>query len=118
MTDKPNILFINTDQQTWNHVSAYGNPYVRTPNIDRLAANGISFMRSYCTDPVCAPARASWMTGLYTSENGVTFNGGSMHEDIPDLGQILTGSGYLAIHCGKWHVGGTRDFYTTPSFRP
>ena len=106
MTNRPNILFINTDQQTWNHVSAYGNPHVRTPNIDRLTANGISFMRSYCTDPVCAPARASWMTGLYTSENGVPFNGGLMHEDIPDLGQVLTRNGYLAVHCGKWHVDG------------
>ncbi len=106
MPAKPNILFINTDQQTWNHVSAYGNRHVRTPNIDRLAANGISFMRSYCADPVCAPARASWMTGLYTSENGVAFNGGLMHEDIPDLGQILRGHGYDAVHCGKWHVDG------------
>ena len=106
MTDKPNILFINTDQQTWNAISAYGNPHVRTPHIDRLHRNGISFMRSYCTDPVCAPARASWVTGLYTSENGVPFNGGAMHEDLLDLGQVLTRGGYRAIHCGKWHVDG------------
>ncbi len=104
MADNPNILFINTDQQTWNAVSAYGNPYVHTPYIDQLQKNGISFMKSYCTDPVCAPARASWVTGLYTSENGVPFNGGRMHDDIPDLGQILTSNGYHAIHCGKWHV--------------
>ena len=103
---RPNILFINTDQQTWNAISAYGNPHVRTPSIDRLHRNGVSFMRSYCTDPVCAPARASWMTGLYTSENGVPFNGGGLHEDIPDLGQVLQRNGYLALHCGKWHVDG------------
>lgn len=104
MASNLNILFINTDQQMWSAVSAFGNPHVHTPHIDRLQKNGIAFMKSYCTDPVCAPARASWMTGLYTSENGCTFNGGSMHEDIPDLGQVLTRNGIHAVHCGKWHV--------------
>ena len=106
MADRRNILFINTDQHTWDAVSAYGNPYVLTPNIDRLHRNGTSFMRSYCADPVCAPARASWMTGLYGSENSVPFNGGNMHADIPDLGQVLTRNGYYAVHSGKWHVDG------------
>ena len=104
--ERPNILFINTDQQTWNVVSAYGNPHVRTPHMDRLHRNGTSFMRSYCADPVCSASRASWMTGRYTSENGVCFNAGLMHEDIPDLGQILNRNGYDAVHCGKWHIGG------------
>ncbi|MCH2666666.1 MAG: sulfatase-like hydrolase/transferase, partial [Deinococcales bacterium] len=94
--ESPNVLFISTDQQTWDAVSAYGNPHVNTPNIDRLVEHGVSFMRSYCTDPVCAAARASWMTGLYTSENGVPFNGGLMHDDIPDLGQILEQDGIPA----------------------
>ena len=70
MTDRPNILFINTDQQSWNAISAYNNPYVHTPNIDRLHGNGVSFMKAYCSDPVCAPARSSWMTGRYASETG------------------------------------------------
>ena len=106
MADRPNILFINTDQHTWNAVSAYGNSHIHTPHIDRLHRNGISFMRSYCTDPVCAASRASWMTGRYSSETGVPFNGGLMHEDIPDLGQILNRNDYAAVHCGKWHVDG------------
>lgn len=106
MADNLNILFINTDQQTWNDISSYGNPNVHTPYIDRLKQNGISFMKSYSADPVCAPARASWVTGLYTSENGVPFNGGRLHDDIPDLGQVLTRNGYHAVHCGKWHVEG------------
>ena len=103
---QPNILFINTDQQTWNAISGYGNPYVETPNINRMLEHGMSFMRSYCTDPVCAAARASWVTGLHSSETGVPFNGGSMHPDIPDLGQILNANGYNAYHAGKWHVDG------------
>ncbi|MEM7532879.1 MAG: sulfatase-like hydrolase/transferase [Chloroflexota bacterium] len=107
---RPNIIFINTDQHTWNVISAYGYPHVHTPNIDRLHENGISFMRSYSTDPVCAPTRASWMTGRYTSEAGTPFNGGHLHEDMPDLGQTLRAGGYRAIHCGKWHVDG-RDVH-------
>lgn len=103
---KPNILFINTDQHNFDAISAYGNKWVETPNIDRLHANGISFTRSYCSDPVCAPTRASWMSGLYTSENGVPFNDGSLHDDITDLGELLSGGGYNTYQCGKWHVDG------------
>ena len=106
MNERPNILFINTDQHSWDAISAYGNPYLRTPNIDELHRNGTSFHRSFCTDPVCAAARSSWATGLYTSETGVPFNGGSLHPEIPDLGQLLNAGGYKAFHCGKWHVPG------------
>lgn len=106
MNDRPNILFINTDQHTWDAISAYGNPYLNTPNIDLLHRNGTSFKKSYCSDPVCAAARSSWATGLYTSETGVPFNGGQLHPDISDIGQILRNHGYRAFHCGKWHVPG------------
>lgn len=106
MNECPNILFISTDQQTWDAISAYGNRWLNTPHIDRLIAAGTSFMRSYCTDPVCAPARTSWATGRYTSEAGVPFNGGHLHADIPDLGQLLHAGGYGAFHAGKWHVDG------------
>jgi arylsulfatase A-like enzyme len=108
MSERPNILFINTDQHSWDAVSAYGNRWLRTPAIDRLHERGVSFVRSYCSDPVCAPARATWMSGLYTSECGVPFNGGHLHDDIPDLGAILNASGYSAYHCDKWHVDGRR----------
>ncbi len=115
MSDKPNILFINTDQQSWNALSAYGNKYVRTPHMDLLHQHGTSFMRAYCTDPVCSPTRASWATGLYSSETGVPFNGGSLHAGIPDLGEILNANGYNAFHCGKWNVPGRdvrKSFHT------
>ena len=106
MNERPNILFINTDQHSWDAISAYGNPFLQTPNIDELHRNGTSFRRSFCTDPVCAAARSSWATGLYTSETGVPFNGGYLHPEIPDLGQLLNAGGYQAFHCGKWHVPG------------
>lgn len=106
MKNRPNILFINTDQHSWDAISAYGNPYLHTPNIDQLHRNGTSFKKSYCTDPVCAAARSSWATGLYTSETGVPFNGGQLHSDILDIGQVLKEGGYNVFHCGKWHVPG------------
>lgn len=106
MNEHPNILFINTDQHSWDAISAYGNPYLNTPNIDILHRNGTSFKKSYCTDPVCAAARSSWATGLYTSETGVPFNGGQLHPNIQDIGQLLSSNGYRAFHCGKWHVPG------------
>ena len=118
ISQRPNIVFINTDQHTWDAVSAYGNPYLHTPNIDRLHHNGISFMRSYCSDPVCAPARSSWATGLYASEAGVPFNGGHLHDHIHDLGQVLNANGYNSFHCGKWHVDGrnVRESFNTLYF--
>ncbi|WP_127487195.1 sulfatase family protein [Paenibacillus ehimensis] len=103
---KPNLLFISTDQQSFHALSAYGNPYVKTPNMDRLCREGVSFMRCYSTDPVCTPARTTWMTGCYSSETGVAFNDAVLHEHIPDLGTILNSNGYYAAHSGKWHVDG------------
>ena len=106
MSTRPNILFINTDQQTWDALSAYGNRWLSTPHMDRLVASGTSFMRSYCTDPVCAPARTSWATGRYTSEAGVPFNGGHLHADVPDLGPLLRAGGYGAGAGGAGHHAG------------
>lgn len=106
MSKHPNIIFLNTDQHSWNALSAYRNPSLHTPNIDWLHYNGTSFSKSYCSHPVCAAARSSWATGLYPSETGVPFNGGHLRADIPDLGQVLNANGYKAFHCGKWHVPG------------
>ena len=106
MSAPPNILFLHTDQHTFDAISAYGNRWLSTPHIDRLHRNGVSFTRAYCTDPVCCPARTSWMTGRYSSETGVPFNGGFLHDDIPDLGQWLNRHGFDAFHTGKWHVDG------------
>ena len=62
---RPNIVWVNCDQLRWDAVGYAGNPLVHTPNIDRLAARGVWFQNAYCAAPVCSPARASWLTGLY-----------------------------------------------------
>ncbi len=107
---QPNIIFINTDQQSWDAYSAAGNDWATTSNIDRLFAAGTAFTRCYATNPVCSPARSSWASGRYSSETGCPFNGGLMHKDIPDIGQILRTAGYETYHAGKWHVDG-RDVH-------
>ena len=111
---RPNIIFLHTDQHTWDAVSAYGNRYVATPNIDRLQRRGLSFMRAYCTDPVCAPARSSWMTGRYSSETACRSTAACCMTTFPTWGQHLNAHGFPAYHSGKWHVTG-RD--VTSSFR-
>lgn len=104
--ERPNILFINTDQQTWDAMGGT-NPQVRTPALDFLITQGISFLRSYTTDPVCCPARSSWTTGRYSSETNCVLNGSPIHSDLPDIAQLLRGAGdYLPVHVGKWHVDG------------
>ena len=69
-TQRPNIVLIMTDQQTYNTLGCYGNSTIKTPNIDRLAAEGVLFERAYTTCPLCAPARASFFTGLPVSRTG------------------------------------------------
>ena len=72
MEQSPNILLITTDQHSAEALGHLGCNDVKTPSMDRLAARGISFAKSYSANPVCCPARASWFTGRYTPENGVS----------------------------------------------
>ena len=111
----PNLLFMHLDQHCWEAVSAFGCTHVRTPNIDRLAAQGTSFSLSYSANPVCCPARTCWYTGRASSENGVVMNDQwPIAPDMPDLGQWLSARGYDSVYAGKWHVTGRT---LTQSFR-
>ena len=92
--DKPNILFIMTDQQTASAMSCAGNPYLRTPALDALAARGVRFERAYVTQPLCMPCRSSLQTGLYPHENGVVCNGLDIQGDFPMLGTMMADAGY------------------------
>ena len=103
----PNIIFIHVDQLCISDtISAYGSKYVNTPAIDRIIRNGTSFMQQYATDPVCCPARTSWFSGTWSSENGVVVNNTSCHRDTPDLSPQLQRAGYNTYFVGKWHVPG------------
>jgi arylsulfatase A-like enzyme len=101
---RPNILVISTDQQFAEAMSCAGNPHLRTPAIDRIAREGMRFNRAYCTNPICVPSRASYMTGLYPHENKVTFNV-NQHELVGACGaSAFRDAGYDTGHVGKWHI--------------
>ncbi len=111
MSDQPNILLVVTDQQRLSTIGAYGPTPCRTPNLDRLAAEGLRFENTYTTCPICSPARASLITGQYPSRHGVTDNVTSLGcaiSNIPDypglLPRRLGELGYQCGYTGKWHL--------------
>jgi len=99
-----------TDDQTVNQMSCYGNPILRTPNMDRIAHEGTRFTNCFCTNSLCAPSRASVLTGCYSSRNGITGNSemkGSeelLNPDIPTFPQLLHEAGYYTALIGKYHL--------------
>lgn len=108
MNKKPNILWIMTDQQSYNMLSCTGNKYVYTPNMDELASNGVRFERTYCTNPVCGPSRISLFTGIYPNDIGIRSNSdkiGRPPQEILDngIGHLLQKQGYKAVYGGKEH---------------
>ncbi len=114
--NRPNIVFILTDDQGYWSLGCYGNEEIHTPNLDRLAQRGTRFDNFFCVSPVCSPARASLMTGRIPSQHGVHDylcggNGGSTQTAIEYLkGQtgytdILAANGYTCGLSGKWHLG-------------
>nr|WP_275264285.1 sulfatase-like hydrolase/transferase [Jiangella asiatica] len=107
---RPSILLIMTDQQSANAMSCAGNPDVRTPAIDSLAARGVRFRHAYCTSPLCAPSRASMVTGRMPSELGVNDNIAAVPAGFParSLGRVFRTAGYDCAYAGKWHVPGVR----------
>ena len=104
-SNRPNVLWLMTDQLRADALGFAGHPFVQTPNLDRLAARGTVFERSYCNSPVCGPSRASMMTGRYLKDHGVLQNNFRMHKQEQTLPEILAGHGYRTACVGKTHCG-------------
>ena len=106
MPDRPNILFIFTDQQSADAMSCAGNPDLHTPAMDSLAARGMLFHRAYCTQPLCTPARASLVTGRYPHELDAMANGNPVPDGFMpnEMSNLLDGAGYTCAWAGKWHL--------------
>ncbi len=100
--DRPNILFITSDQQHFNTLGAL-NPEISTPNLDRLAADGMLFERAYCPNPTCTPTRASLITGRYPSQHGAYSLGTKLLEGEHTIGEDLRAAGYQSALVGKAH---------------
>ncbi len=109
---RPNFLIITSDQQHWSTLGCL-NPEVRTPNLDRLAEQGMLCTRAYTVNPTCTPTRASLITGRYPSQHGAWSLGTKLLESEPTLGQQLTAGGYRTALVGKAHfqpLHGTDEF--------
>ena len=111
MTDeRPNIILIITDQQRFDTIGALGFPYVDTPNLDRLADEGVVFTECHITAPSCVPSRASLFTGYYPHTTGILKNGDQWrHSWVEDL----AAAGYYCVNVGKMH---TEPFETPLGF--
>lgn len=105
-TERPNIIYIFTDQQTAHAMSCAGNPDLHTPNLDRLAASGVMFTNAYCTAPLSGPSRGAMFTGHYPESVGLSVNGASMPDSLKaqTLGTLVQNAGYDCAYGGKWHL--------------
>ena len=113
---KPNILFIITDQQSYNMMSCMGNEWLQTPNMDKIASMGYRFEKAYCSNPVCTPSRFSLFTGHYASEVGAKENTTVFDDEkvktisaTDGLGNVLRNAGYQTLYSGKVHLYGSKD---------
>lgn len=124
---RPNIVVINVDDMGYSDPSCYGGDYVATPNIDRLAEEGLSLRQFYSACPISSPSRVGLTTGMYPTRWGInTFlqdranNAKNEQNDYlaveaPSMARALKDSGYATGHFGKWHMGGGRDVTDAPA---
>ncbi len=106
---RPNVVFILTDDQRWDHLSCAGHPFLKTPHIDRLAAEGARFANAFVTTSLCSPSRASFLSGLYANTHGVTNNFTDYPNNLPSFPKRLKAAGYHTAYIGKWHMGEQDD---------
>lgn len=99
-----NVLFIITDQHRNDHMSCSGNPILKTPNLDKLASEGVRFTSAYVVNPICMPNRASIFTGLYPNMHGIRTAGMNLPESTPTFTETLRENGYHTIEIGKIHL--------------
>lgn len=104
---RPNILFVMSDDHSANAIGCYGSHlagFVDTPNLDRLAAEGARLQNCFCTNSLCAPSRATILTGQYSHRNGVTTLHESLNPDYPNVAKEFQKNGYQTALFGKWHL--------------
>jgi arylsulfatase A-like enzyme len=104
MTQEPNLVYVFADQLRYQSCGYAGDERAHTPNVDALAGQGVSFCNAVSGHPVCAPYRASLLTGKYSSSTGMAINELRMNPNHRYLGHVLTEGGYDTAYIGKWHL--------------
>jgi arylsulfatase A-like enzyme len=127
-TERPNIVFILTDDMGYGDVACYGGKFVPTPNIDQLAKEGTKFTQYYVASPICSPSRAGLLTGTFPAHwkihtylqtragNRAAHQADFLDSKAPSVARALKAAGYATGHFGKWHMGGGRDVKNAPPF--
>ncbi len=120
-SSKPNIVIFFTDDQGYNDVGCFGSPFIRTPNFDRMAREGMKFT-SFYAQPVCGPSRAALMTGCYPIRVGEPGNKKNqhtiLHPEEVTVAEVLKNAGYATGMVGKWHLAGGRSKRYDPKLMP
>jgi arylsulfatase A-like enzyme len=104
---RPNIVFVLMDDLRWDELHCTGHPFALSPNIDRLAAEGVTFRNAFVTSPLCSPSRACFLTGQYAHTHGITDNtdrSPASHR-LQTVPRTLQANGYETAFIGKWHMG-------------
>lgn len=110
---KPNFIFLYADDHRWDAMSVVQRdqgerarfPWVKTPNMDRLAAGGVRFRNAFVTLSLCSPSRAAFLTGRYNHVNGITNNNTPFPAEAVTFASLLRAAGYRTAYIGKWHMG-------------
>jgi uncharacterized sulfatase len=106
MSSKKQIVLLMTDTQRWDMLGCYAQTGLKTPNLDRMASQGMMFERSYTCQPVCGPARSALFTGLFPHSNGSWANSMPLGANVKTVGNRLQDAGYQTAYIGKWHLDG------------
>ena len=105
-SQRPNILYIQSDQHSAAVTGCYGDPIVQTPSLDELARTGVAFDSTYCPSPICVPSRASMLTGQHPHELEVWTNLHILHSGVPTFAHSLGAAGYRPVQIGRMHFVG------------
>ena len=106
---QPNVIFVFADQWRASDLGYAGNTDVKTPHLDKLAKEGLNLSNTISTIPVCAPFRASLITGQYALRHGVFYNDKPLKDEVTSIAEVYKASGYKTAYIGKWHLNGAPE---------